>query len=346
MLDYYELLGVPADSAEQDIRSSYRQRIRTLHPDRFGDDAGGLAMARQMSTLLNLAWETLSRPAARADYDSLLRHTGTPAPAAGPERTGPRSEQAWSTAGDPAADDRLLEALTEAEQHVLRAWTRGIRPGQLAELVRPVRAAAREYRARFAATVRGSGGASPDEVAARAVAAAYRDAVDGGGGLSPEQRRLLRSVAATAIDLLRQTVDLDSGSWLERSVSPAVGASRRHRAARAVSWAGVALAAVAAVAAGIDLRAGHGTPWLPVGPDGPAPTPGIALAGTTLVIALTLAFATLVGFRALGAVGGAAVPARPTVVMHLDAVDRIRVAAGRRFRTLPDREPAPAAAPF
>lgn len=314
MLDYYDLLGVTADSSRQEIQTCYRQRIRTLHPDRFTEDPSGLLMAGQMSGLLNLAWETLSRPAARAEYDRRLRHDGTAVDAATDRRTD---------------DARLVEALDEAARRVPRI---GEIPGGVTELSRSLRAAALSYRARSAPL--------DDGADALAVVAAFRDAA-ADGSLGPQQLRTLSQIAGRAVELLGAQVPLRSRSWLERGVRAAVPASTRQRVAQAVSRAGLALVAVAALAAGIDLHDGHGTPWLPFTPDGAAPTRATAAAGTTLLIALALAAATLVASRVLGAGARAAVPAQPTVSVHLDAVDRIRFAAGRRFRTLPEREPAP-----
>ena len=64
-LDYYELLGVDRAATAADIRSAYRTLAKVMHPD-AGGTAGTFHMLRQ-------AYETLSDPALRADYD----RTGT-----------------------------------------------------------------------------------------------------------------------------------------------------------------------------------------------------------------------------------------------------------------------------
>jgi DnaJ domain len=60
-VDYYELLGVDRGASVADIRSAYRSLAKVMHPD-AGGTAGTFHMLRQ-------AYETLSDPALRADYD-------------------------------------------------------------------------------------------------------------------------------------------------------------------------------------------------------------------------------------------------------------------------------------
>jgi hypothetical protein len=317
VLDYYELLGVTAESSQEEIHSSYRQRIRTLHPDRFGADGSGVAMAQQMSGLLNLAWETLGSPDARAGYDSRVQreaadHGGAP-----------------GTGDDP----QLIEVLGDA---VGRVGRRAGDPGGLAEIGRALRAGAQTY----------LGGSADFGNQARAVAvvAGYRDLV-ADGRRTPHAVRLLEEIAATAVDLLGAPVSLRSRSWVERGLRPATPASPRRRAAQAVSRAGLALVTIAAVATGVDVHDGHGAPWLPFVPDGVAPSAGVAAAASTLLVALVLALATLIASRWLAAGGRPAVAAEPTLTVHLDVADRARFAAGRRFRSLPEHQPEPEPAP-
>ena len=58
----YEVLGVAATASQDDLRRAYRRRLRQTHPD-----TGGLA---REFTAVQLAWEKIGTPAARALYDS------------------------------------------------------------------------------------------------------------------------------------------------------------------------------------------------------------------------------------------------------------------------------------
>jgi hypothetical protein len=60
--DAYEVLGVSAKASEDELRRAYRRRLRQTHPDTGG-------VAREF-TAVQLAWEKVGTPAARAVYDS------------------------------------------------------------------------------------------------------------------------------------------------------------------------------------------------------------------------------------------------------------------------------------
>ena len=63
-LDYYELLGVPVNASQEQIKSAYRQLAMEWHPDRNANDLAPDAML-----LLNEAWEVLGDEKLRAEYD-------------------------------------------------------------------------------------------------------------------------------------------------------------------------------------------------------------------------------------------------------------------------------------
>ncbi|TDE12582.1 J domain-containing protein [Jiangella asiatica] len=69
-LDYYELLDVPPTASSAEIKEAYRRAVRTAHPD-VGGTSG-------MFRLLTAAYETLSDPGRRADYDAQLGHGERP----------------------------------------------------------------------------------------------------------------------------------------------------------------------------------------------------------------------------------------------------------------------------
>ncbi|MGW8482595.1 DnaJ domain-containing protein [Microbacterium sp. NPDC055903] len=58
----YEVLGVPACADEDTLRRAYRLRLRQTHPDTGGDAAAFVQV--------QLAWEVIGSPQARAAYDA------------------------------------------------------------------------------------------------------------------------------------------------------------------------------------------------------------------------------------------------------------------------------------
>lgn len=82
--DYYEILNVAPNADDDAIRRSFRRLAFEWHPDRRPGDANAAAHMR----LLNEAYETISNPLTRRDYD--LTRAGPSAK--GADRTGQPSE--------------------------------------------------------------------------------------------------------------------------------------------------------------------------------------------------------------------------------------------------------------
>ncbi|QYJ14749.1 Chaperone protein DnaJ [Rubrobacter xylanophilus DSM 9941] len=64
--DYYEVLGLPRDASEQDIKRAYRRLARKCHPDANPDDPN----AEERFKELTEAYEVLSNPESRRAYDT------------------------------------------------------------------------------------------------------------------------------------------------------------------------------------------------------------------------------------------------------------------------------------
>ena len=91
-LEPYATLGVPRGATERQVREAYRRLAKRHHPDLDPTHESGDRMRR-----INQAWEILSSPTRRAQYDAESRHTG-PAIAghwAAPAR---RTSTPWSEA--------------------------------------------------------------------------------------------------------------------------------------------------------------------------------------------------------------------------------------------------------
>jgi len=70
--DYYGILGVAREAGEKEIKSAFRRLARQFHPDVNPGDAG----AEERFKEINEAYEVLSDPEKRAEYDSLGAGTG------------------------------------------------------------------------------------------------------------------------------------------------------------------------------------------------------------------------------------------------------------------------------
>jgi molecular chaperone DnaJ len=65
MNEYYDLLGVPHDASQDDIKKAFRRLARETHPDANPDDPNAEAQFRRIAE----AYEVLSDPQRRAAYD-------------------------------------------------------------------------------------------------------------------------------------------------------------------------------------------------------------------------------------------------------------------------------------
>ncbi|WP_139417800.1 DnaJ domain-containing protein [Agromyces laixinhei] len=87
----YEVLGVPSDADDAALRLAYRRALRSAHPDTGGDVVRFHAV--------QLAWELVGTPDARALFDRGARGGAAPAP----------SHEAWAPAAPrPRRDSRPL----------------------------------------------------------------------------------------------------------------------------------------------------------------------------------------------------------------------------------------------
>jgi DnaJ-class molecular chaperone len=62
---YYTILGVEPDATPEQIKSAYRQQVKHLHPDHYGEDCAPFLAVQE-------AYNVLSNPARRRAYDENL----------------------------------------------------------------------------------------------------------------------------------------------------------------------------------------------------------------------------------------------------------------------------------
>ncbi len=66
-IDYYEVLGIPSDADESQIKSAYRERAFNSHPDRPDNKPEDVANMKDITE----AYSVLSNPQLRSEYDGL-----------------------------------------------------------------------------------------------------------------------------------------------------------------------------------------------------------------------------------------------------------------------------------
>jgi curved DNA-binding protein CbpA len=100
----YAVLGVPPTATAAQVRDAYRRLAKEFHPDRQAD-----ADATERMQRINKAFQMLSSPSARANYDartagpaagSYPHWGGTPRTSAAPYQW---AEPTWRTAGSASA---------------------------------------------------------------------------------------------------------------------------------------------------------------------------------------------------------------------------------------------------
>jgi len=69
--DYYDALGISSHATAEDIKNAYRYKVQILHPDRLAKVPESVRLkAEKELRLVNRAYENLSNPRKRAEYDS------------------------------------------------------------------------------------------------------------------------------------------------------------------------------------------------------------------------------------------------------------------------------------
>ena len=87
MDDYYVIFGISQDATKAQIKARYRFLAHAYHPDKFASDSHK-EFAEESFKKINEAFQTLSNPRLRADYDRKRKRNSEGAPNSSP-RTAP-----------------------------------------------------------------------------------------------------------------------------------------------------------------------------------------------------------------------------------------------------------------
>lgn len=87
-MDYYKILQVSPKATDSQIKSSYKSLVKKYHPDLYKGDK---SFAEQKIKEINAAYDVLSNPEAKAEYDEYL----SPKPQQAPSQTSSHSSQPY-----------------------------------------------------------------------------------------------------------------------------------------------------------------------------------------------------------------------------------------------------------
>jgi len=73
-INYYQVLDVPLGASREEITRAYRGLMRITHPDNFRDP-DQRAKAEERTKLINAAYNVLSKPDMRREYDDQMKST-------------------------------------------------------------------------------------------------------------------------------------------------------------------------------------------------------------------------------------------------------------------------------
>lgn len=99
-MNYYEILKVSKTASQQEIKNSYKSLVKKYHPDLYVGDKG---FAEQKIKKINEAYDILSNPETKAEYDEYLNastqaieFSSSPTNTSPTEKKKPEPEPQWS----------------------------------------------------------------------------------------------------------------------------------------------------------------------------------------------------------------------------------------------------------
>lgn len=110
MTNYYTLLELLPTATDADIKKAWHEQIQVWHPDRFTHAPTLHRKAEARTQLINQAYQTLSDPVARTNYDAKIQHAASPGPSARPSpASSPYSESYAPTGTRPQQRPRFSQ---------------------------------------------------------------------------------------------------------------------------------------------------------------------------------------------------------------------------------------------
>ena len=111
-INYYFIMGVERDASPEEIKLAYRKLALKFHPDRNQ----GNPLAESRFKLVVEAYETLSNPMLRSEYDGTRTHRSPKRPASGKEGAGPADSDTTKKQAHETREsevDRIFSGLDE-----------------------------------------------------------------------------------------------------------------------------------------------------------------------------------------------------------------------------------------
>ena len=104
--NYYEVLGLPPGATTDQIKKKYRELARKFHPDVAQDKS----LSQLTFTQINQAYNTLSNPERRAQYNGTLQNSSAPQSAGTHQSSSTQQNAKASAAPPPAATVKPAQA--------------------------------------------------------------------------------------------------------------------------------------------------------------------------------------------------------------------------------------------
>lgn len=112
-MNFYEVLGVPVNADQEDIKAAFRRLAKEWHPDRHAD----AIMATRKMQAINQAYQTLKDPQKRSQYDFENKlgffAQQTPPPGSSQAKARPHTQKSTASSARPSTASNTRRAYHE-----------------------------------------------------------------------------------------------------------------------------------------------------------------------------------------------------------------------------------------